>query len=481
MEAQIRCFTCGTVVGPKMERYLKYKEDLYLSEQDALDKAQIITTCCRMTTMGQTNVAERVNAVGRVETIKGKMVVIPPENVEYPISEPVRVSPKIDDGRPRFAEKFEEQISYATYTSLKPGIKHLPERNAVKTYLGKYAESRGEQRSALVKEFAEENMAAKHVKASALLRIPKSIASLDDCLKAVVDLTDLTTFTHGEFLNVTFENAPDILIPVAPFSEHQYLRAVYKVGSTLSEVLKDLADITKRPEQILHVKLLKSETILSHPDILVKMFTARSRESWITLREVWGPMRVRNASITRSGEKPFCFLEIVEPPTPGYLSSLGEVVRKVDRSILSAATERGGTFDITGGDVRVFIPQTTIAKYASYIAKLENAIKGMKVGSAAINPAGQTIILLEHPELEDSMTLTFDKVDIMTENGEPSLEEMNGATVRSIVHSRENENVFMIVLKKEARIFVLIVTDKLVVTKGLNQIQPFDYPFNPNA
>jgi hypothetical protein len=185
-------------------------------------------------------------------------------------------------------------------------------------------------------------------------------------------------------------------------------------------------------------------------------------------------MRVRKVSAARGGA---CYLDIIDSPTPGWLSSLGEVVRKVDRSIIEQTDSHGSVFDMTGGTVSIFIPQTTVAKYAAYITTLGTAIKDQDVISASLGWPDQKTIL----ELKNGIVLTFDGLDVITEIGEPSVESMEGATVRTVVHSRKEENVFMIVLKKAAEIFVLKVTDKLTVTEGGNQALKYDYPFVPTT
>ena len=483
MEDQIRCFTCGVAVDGKIRRYLTYREDLYLSEQDALDKAQIVTTCCRMTAMGRTNVAERVNAVGTVETKKGIMVVKAPEGAEYPNSEPVRVSnKKAGPMVAKEAKRVDGKMSFDIFTSLKPGIEHIPERTALKTYSQLHAQKHGAERRAHVEEFARgKYFSLRRVKPDVgsvvVQRLAREVGpSLPECLSAVVDLTDPTTFKNPELFGVRFVDPPEVYIPIAPFS-HDHIKAVYEEGSTFEKVLQDFADITTRPEEVLHRKLLQSKAILNYPDVLLDMFEARMKDveeknQFITLQQVWGHMRVRKASAARGGE---CSLEIIDPPIPGWLSSLGEVVRKIDRSIIQQ-TDTEGVFDMTSGTIQVFIPQTTVSKYAAYITTLGTAIKEREVTSASENLEDQIVL-----ELDNGIVLTFDGLEIVTEIGEPSIESMERAIVRTVVHSRKQENIFMIVLKKKAEIFVLKVTDKLTVTEGGNQALKYDYPFVPTT
>jgi len=82
MEHQIRCFGCKSVIITPYAHFERYKKDLGLSTDDALDKAQIVADCCRMTVMGMTNVAERVRAAGRPVTRNGHKLTV--DISEYP-------------------------------------------------------------------------------------------------------------------------------------------------------------------------------------------------------------------------------------------------------------------------------------------------------------------------------------------------------------------------------------------------------------
>ena len=68
MEIQIACFTCGRRrIGQQWNYYKRLRWQGY-SESEALDEAQIKTTCCRTTVATQTDVNARVYASGRPVT-----------------------------------------------------------------------------------------------------------------------------------------------------------------------------------------------------------------------------------------------------------------------------------------------------------------------------------------------------------------------------------------------------------------------------
>jgi DNA-directed RNA polymerase subunit N (RpoN/RPB10) len=46
MIIQVRCFTCGSIIGDKYEKFLKMVED-GMDPKDALDKLGVKRYCCR--------------------------------------------------------------------------------------------------------------------------------------------------------------------------------------------------------------------------------------------------------------------------------------------------------------------------------------------------------------------------------------------------------------------------------------------------
>lgn len=88
MLQQVRCFGCGTEISNKYDNYLRYKRDLGISTEDAIDKVQLQKTCCRMTMQTTTEVSERVLAAGRpsIEGMKRTVVDTSP----YPVFKPER-------------------------------------------------------------------------------------------------------------------------------------------------------------------------------------------------------------------------------------------------------------------------------------------------------------------------------------------------------------------------------------------------------
>ena len=134
MESQFRCFTCGTNISGAYRDYLRYQDDpnLRLGNDDALDKAQVVTQCCRMTLMGHSNVAERVRAAGRPVTEGNRRIVVDVE--DYPAHKPKRNAWE-DDPRIIRAKEPEEGDTYevASFTTYVNIVKPIPKETVVKT------------------------------------------------------------------------------------------------------------------------------------------------------------------------------------------------------------------------------------------------------------------------------------------------------------------------------------------------------------
>lgn len=75
MERQIMCFTCGKIINTKFSDF-KFLVNQGISERDALTELGITKECCRMSTMGQTDVSEKIYAAGRPEVIENRTVMM---------------------------------------------------------------------------------------------------------------------------------------------------------------------------------------------------------------------------------------------------------------------------------------------------------------------------------------------------------------------------------------------------------------------
>ena len=131
MEQQIVCFGCGTQINTGYANYYRYKQDLGLSTEDALDKAQIRTQCCRMTLAGSSQVAERVRAAGRPITEKNQRVVVDVAN--YPTfhverKEKVRIKQATEEEDITELEEF----SQATFTEYVNVVKPIPKETVIR-------------------------------------------------------------------------------------------------------------------------------------------------------------------------------------------------------------------------------------------------------------------------------------------------------------------------------------------------------------
>ena len=126
---QVRCFSCNSEISNKYDNYFRYKKELGLSTEDALDKTQIRNLCCRVTVQTTTEVSERVLAAGRPETTGLKRTVV--DAFPYPIAKPERKEHvKITQA---FAESESVPSSKVTVTEYVNELRPYPKETVVKT------------------------------------------------------------------------------------------------------------------------------------------------------------------------------------------------------------------------------------------------------------------------------------------------------------------------------------------------------------
>lgn len=414
METQIACFTCGYRIGPTIEKVKKYEEKLFLTPQDAIDKAQIKQECCRMTIMAQSGVEERVRAAGRPVTgPNGIMTVEIPEGIQYPeISYERTPKPK-----PQTGADLAKNTGKASWTFFSAGKTGLTLKREV-------AKSRGET------TFFQDRAKPPHAES-----MPQTFFSI---FIEGWDLTNRDSYPKPEWGNVEVLPNRAIFIPVAPFSDFM-VKFVPDKNSTVRDLITKLANFVTSPNKTVQAVLLKkTPAIKEYPDLIEELLMKASNEDHISLSEVYGG----KMDILRKSKGP-------EP---------NSIILEFDNMKNP--------------------PHYSIPKYTKFISRLENYLKNLVIRDASNTIEGGIVLKLYENDNEDdekAIELTIKGVDIMAESDETT-EGLTGSIVKSVVHSRNNERSFYIVLS-EGEKYILLKIEGMI--EGIKDRKTLDivYPF----
>lgn len=420
MEQQIACFTCGYRIGPVFEKIRRWQDEvLFLSPQDALDKAQVKKECCRMTVMAQSGVEERVRAVGRPTTgEKGVMTVEVPSETSYPYVKPIRVRPAVQTGESRLAENLENRGSagWTIYEGPKPGMILQPE-------VAKGSYFRDSSKPPLAEKTPE---------------------TFSQILISGWNIVSPDSYPLQDWLNVIRPEDKVVYIPVAPFSDimvrFQYSKdSTTKVAAknTVREFVHELAAFTRSPNATVQAEVLKSATVVQHGDLLLKIFEKEANEEKISLSDVYGG----KMQLTKT----------TKGPKPGSI--------------------------VLVFDTHVNAPYHPEPKHSAFVSKLENYIKRSIVDSVEETPEGGLNLTLaqESGFHTGTFVLSIEEFDIKA-IGSNNTEDLLNAVVRSVVLSKMDRRKFMIVLSIDEKIMVLECMGPVTGTKdglALDIVYPF--------
>lgn len=334
------CFTCGYHIGPVIDRVKRFEETLYLSPQDAIDKAQVKKECCRMTVAAQSGVEERVRAVGRPVTGPlGVMTVEIPEGATYPSQTILRKPLEAPERTVKLANNL-GMADYTVYQAIKPGMN-------------------------LQKEVARGSSVFDRPKKPLAESGPPSFMSI---FVPGWDIANPISYPKVEWLyNLRPEDKP-IYIAVAPFSDSMVKfmpkrdEEKKKVPvNIVQKLVHDLAVFVKSPSEIAQSVILKKTPVAAqHPDLLLQIFEKIDTETAISLSEVYGNKMI---------------------------------IRKVSKY-------PGGEGIILEFDVAKNLPYHQEPKYSSFVGRLENQIKGKEVVDAEDTTEGLILSLEDNIELK---------------------------------------------------------------------------------
>ncbi len=262
MEQQIRCFTCGFVTTSKYRHYEDYRRDLGLGPDDALDKAQILKKCCRMTILSQTDIAERVRAAGRPITgSSGKSTVV--DVSDYPILKIERREEINLDNIITIAPNQVEIASFTDYTGYKPGISKIPKPTIVKPSANVVKGERAEPRPTRVVNYGVHELITM-INRTKVWNKPKVWNLLNPDSFPLQDILDLPFAPENVDMKIMMEGGHFIEAEIESHDENDKVR-------TVSDFLNLLSDFVLQRVPKLFGRIFKVPLFINSPNRILSI------------------------------------------------------------------------------------------------------------------------------------------------------------------------------------------------------------------
>lgn len=382
LEPQVRCFTCNSVINPKMRLYAAYRRDLKLSRSDAADKAQLFNMCCRTTTFAQTGVEERMYAAGRLETVNNVKVVR--EVSDYPEIKPVRVE---KEGPYKFktvqlAPKFDQVInSFQSYGGINPGIKKVPEAKVA---------------------FSFRPPEPKVPKRTNKLSLINDISSYPN---KIWSLSDISTFPQ-EDLETPFCSKAITVALKTPLLESHTVTLKFEAHVKTVEALEVLRTAVLEPRAELFQLAIESPEVLTRPDVLdIVLKDAREGQN-VTMFELnKGSMVVKKVSYRRDTqvytfefEHAIGRIRVAETDFAAGKMGISIIEDATEAKIMSKVRRKAiTTVNMIGSHIIVTLGKTELS-FSDFevktALKIENGLEAITIGAKIVGVKSTNNLLL---------------------------------------------------------------------------------------
>jgi DNA-directed RNA polymerase subunit N (RpoN/RPB10) len=248
------------------------------------------------------------------------------------------------------------------------------------------------------------------------------------------DITNPDSYPKTEWMNVLRPEDKVIFIPIAPFSDLMVKFEPKRVANekrpqvnSVAALITDIAAFVNEYRKNLNEMLLKRvPAIVDNPDLILQIF-----HSPLSLRDAYGG-KMDFRKLSKGPEPNSIVLEFDKMKNPDYHN---------------------------------------VPKHSKFISRMENYIKDFTVSS--LEEEDKLSLILSKGDTE--IVLDFEAFEINAEQSETT-DILLDMTVRSVVHSRLEKQIFMIVFSRDSTIAVLSVLGPVTGTKdgaNLDIMYPF--------